>query len=68
MTKFRYYMTKEALMLWDKMALEIFIGKKVSKKTEQKVFWKYFDQMEKLYSELVKNDKGGAVLIIARKI
>lgn len=64
-TKHKYYVGKEALMLWDKMALEIFIGKFIfGKFAEKLVSKKYIEQMRKHYDKTLNDTDEGAGLFI----
>lgn len=64
-----YYISKDALMLWDKMALEIFLKNKLLKNQKMRVSMKYREAIKKAYESPNKQgEDGGAILIVARKI
>ncbi len=64
MIKFQYYMPREALMLWDKMALEIFFRKILDSEAERRVAEKYEHEMKKIYAGCETNVEDGAGLSI----
>ncbi len=59
-----YYMSKECLMLWDKIALGVFRRKLFSKNAEQKVFDKYKKSILSCYNNSKVIDEKGAGLFI----
>jgi len=66
---YRYYLSKKALMLWDKMALQCFLGRAIGRNVEKSVGEKYKSQIENLVSnDTVKGDLGACVLILGKKI
>jgi SAM-dependent methyltransferase len=64
----KYYMSKDALMLWDKMALEVFLRSKISKKSADIVYKKYKKQIMSLYrKDQVESENGAGLFIHAIK-
>ncbi len=70
MTQHAYYIPKEALMLWDKMAIEIVMRKSLGdKRAEKRVFVKNEEMITKYHSQSVALPTSGAsVLICAIKL
>ena len=62
--KYKYYMTQEALMLWDLMALKVFINKIITPNYEKKIFSKYSDLINKIAKLDSAADGLGAGLFI----
>lgn len=65
--KSSYYISKEALMLWDKMALEVFLRSKFSNNAEKFVLNKYKKNIKEIYQNPPKEKGGAAILVAARK-
>ena len=66
---YRYYLSKQALMLWDKMALQCFSGRSIGCNFEKIVGQRYASLIERLVSsDSVSDDKGACVLIYAEKM
>lgn len=63
--KYQYYMSKESLMLWDRMALEVFIRRIFDKNVEGKIFEKYKENIKKAYENDKAEDGKGAGLFIS---
>lgn len=62
--KYQYYMSKESLMLWDRMALEVFIRRIFDKNIEIKIFRKHEKIIRKAYEDdIIKDDKGAGLFI-----
>jgi len=68
--KHQYYVRKKTLMLWDKMALQIFILRIFGIKADKKFLTKYKSRVEKLYLADTKssNYQGAGLFIHCRKI
>lgn len=67
--KYHYYLDKEALMWWDRMALEARWKKLFDQEAEKKVFLKYKELIAKLsVSDNVNNDQGAGLLVLCKKI
>lgn len=65
----RYYLSKKALMLWDKMALQCFLGRSIGGNSEKFVSRRYAKIIEELVSnDRVSNSNGACVLIYAEKM
>jgi SAM-dependent methyltransferase len=62
--KHKYYVSKGALMLWDKMALEIFFKRIVWPNFEKKAFDKYKSLIKEVYEKDDVKDNQGAGLFI----
>ena len=62
--KHQYYVSKSVLMLWDKMALQVFFRKFFDKNSERKIFEKYKQQIEDAYKNDNVKDEVGAGLFI----
>ena len=66
--KYQYYLSRKALMLWDKMALEVFVRKVIDKNAEKKVFDKYLESMQSFYdNDTIEDDQGGGLFIACEK-
>ncbi len=64
----QYYMSQQALMLWDKMALEIFFKKILWPKYEKKAIRKYWSQMKELAErDRVMSGEGAGLMIYCVK-
>ncbi len=69
MILYRYYLSKKALMLWDKMALQCFLGRSINGNFENFVGRRYARLIECLVSnDRVSDDQGACVLIYAEKM
>lgn len=62
--KYQYYISKSALMLWDKMALEVFCRKFFDKNAEKNAFKKYKENIKYAYDNDRVEDGEGAGLFI----
>ncbi len=66
--KHAYYITKDAGMLWDKIALETKMRKLFDKNAEKKVYEKYKKEIAERYKkDRVKSDEGASLFIYAVK-
>ncbi len=66
--KYKYYISKETCMLWDKIALEVRIRNIFAKNSHKKVFLKYRSRIEKaVASDTVSGSKGASLFIYAVK-
>lgn len=66
--KFQYYISKECLEFWDRIALEVRFRKLVDKNAEKNLFKKYKNQIEFYFqNDNVKNDQGASLFIYAVK-
>lgn len=62
--QYKYYMPKKCLMLWDRMALEIFITKLFNRNAEDIISRKYEEEILDSYENSnVINDEGAALFI-----
>ncbi len=66
--KYKYYISKDTCMLWDKIAWEVRLKKLWDINAEKAVFNKYKDTiLEYSLNDKVKNDEGASVFIYAIK-
>ena len=66
--KYKYYISKDTCMLWDKIAWEVRLKKLWGINAEKAVFNKYKDTiLEYSLNDKVKNDEGASVFIYAIK-
>lgn len=67
--KYQYYVSRESLMLWDRMALEIFIKKIFDKNAKKKVLNKYRKELDETYNKDrgISDDKGAGLFIYCVK-
>jgi SAM-dependent methyltransferase len=64
----KYYISKDALMLWDKMALGVFVGKLFGLDLNKKIKEKFNSNKVNILNESTKNiSQGACVLIIAER-
>jgi SAM-dependent methyltransferase len=64
----KYYISKDALMLWDKMALGVFAGRIIGKDLNEKIRKKFIPDKIKILKDSSKNmPEGACVLIIAER-
>lgn len=64
----RYYMSQDALMLWDKMALEIFLKKILWPHYEKKALRKYWSQVKELAEhDRAEEGKGAGLMVYCVK-
>jgi len=67
--KYKYYISKECLMFWDKLALEVKVRSLFDKKAEQNIYRKYQKQIQNYYEhDNVINNSGASLFIYAVKI
>lgn len=59
-----YYISKEALLLWDKMAILIVLNRLVGRSIESKLNKKYRSQISKFYNESMPRPQSGASFFI----
>ena len=61
-------MSKNALMLWDKMALEVFLISKLNRKAESIIYKKYKKEIRNYYeSDQALNSNGAGLFVHAIK-
>ena len=66
--KYKYYISKNCLIFWDKLALEVRIKNLFDKKAEQNVYKKCQKQIQDFYkNDIVVNNKGASLFIFAVK-
>ena len=64
----RYYISRAALMLWDQMALAIFLGRAVGVNLQHKIGQKYAAKIEvAVMQDMVHDEQGACVLILGEK-
>jgi ubiquinone/menaquinone biosynthesis C-methylase UbiE len=59
-----YYIPREALLLWDRMALEIYINKTIGRNIEDKLSDKYFTMISRFYNISMPSGQHGASIFI----
>jgi len=66
--KYRYYISKETCILWDKIAWEVRVKAIFDQKAQENVFSKYKEQIEKaIAQDRVKGYNGASIFIYAVK-
>lgn len=66
--KYVYYISRSALMRWDRIALEVVIKKLLDSQAIPKLAQKYQSLVEEIYKkDTIKNNQGACILIIAQK-
>lgn len=66
--KYQYYISKECLMFWDKLALNVKIQKIFDKNSENNLYKKHKFRIKEFYNnDQIQNDSGASLFIYAKK-